>query len=460
MIRILDKDLRFVDFLRKYTFSRFTERFRGIGDFQIDVVLLDENKFLLNKEQQFFVLFDTNYFGVIENIHKNSDSENEKILTISGKMAAEIFNKRIVYQTIKFNGKTKDFVKTVISDNMINSNDNDRNMNIVLSEKKETFTQNRCKTINKSVTGNTVWEGIEPILELDRLGLFVRPHIYIEGQERGRSVVPNIDRWDVIISGGVDRTKGNPYNNIPVIFSQSFSNIQTTEYIKEDAAYCNVAYIAGEGEGAARKWYKKEINQGDSKGLVGWNRDELWIDARDIQSTDEEGNTITEEEYEALINKRISEKAEEAKITEIYEATVIISNKMYVFGKDYNLGDFVTIIDDELGITIDTQIVEVTVSEQDSETIVDIGLSYGSIERGIIEDARAAKRLSNENAINIKYLENKIKTLGSGSGGGGGSEGVGLFAFEIRDGDLILKYQDGTTPPVFEIRDGYLYVNV
>lgn len=416
MIRVLDKNLKFLDFLRKYTFSRYTEKFRGIGTFQIDAQT-EENMYLINKSQQYFVLFDSTHFGVVTGIKKQSDEEYENTIVITGKMATDILSRRIVYQTIKFKGLSKDFVKAVIDNNLVSAADEQRNMNMVLKFDEPSFPSGRCMSIDKSITGGYVWDRIEPILDADRLGVEIIPYIQIEGQTR--ALESNISGWTLTIKGGIDRTKGNNRGNTPVIFSQSYSNIESSGYNTNSSTYCNVAYIAGEGEGTERKWFKKEINQADSKGMVGWNRSELWIDARDIQSTDDEGNTMTDAQYEKLIVNRVNEKSEDAMLSELYESTIVKDNKQYVYGTDYNLGDFVTVVDDELGIIIDTQITEITVSEQGSEVITDIGLTYGKIEKSVIEKAIENQRNSTSNESNIKYLENRIKEIESSGGGGG-----------------------------------------
>lgn len=430
MIRILDKDLKFVDFLRKYTFSRYTECFRNIGSFQIDVQT-DENIYLINKQQQYFVLFDSTHFGVVTSVEKQSDEEYENTITITGKMALDLLNRRIVYKTLKFKGLSKDFVKTVIYDNFVNSSDVQRNMDIDMFFDNISFPVGRCIKVDKSVTGGYVWERIQPVLDADSLGIEITPRIHIAGQARaGR---PNIEGWDLTIKGGIDRTKGNKVGNTPVIFSQSYSNIESSSYIMNSGSYCNMAYIAGEGEGPDRKWFKKEINSGDSKGVIGWNRAELWIDARDIQSTDDTGQEITAEEYEELINMRIDERAEEVSFSEAYESTIVKENKQYQYGRDYNLGDFVTVVDDELDITIDVQVTEVTVSEQGDDTTIDIGLTYGRVAKSVIEKAVENQRNSISNESNIRYLENKIKTIEAG-GGGGNQEPPDLSGYMLKSG--------------------------
>lgn len=54
-------------------------------------------------------------------------------------------------------------------------------------------------------------------------------------------------------------------------------------------------------------------------------------------------------------------------------------------------------------------------------------------------------------------------SIGGGSGsssGGGGGGGTSMFTFEIVDGDLIMHYQDGTTPPNIFIRGTDLIMEI
>lgn len=432
MIRILNKDLRFVSYMRKHTFAQWTEKFRGIGTFQINARLEDENIYLLDKSQQYFVLFDADNFGIIEKIEKSSDSELEKTIVLSGRMAASIFDKRVVYRTLKFSGKTHRFVAAVLDDNLINSSDKKRNMDIDLSYSDLADMDATCSKYVKQVTGGYLFDAIEPALALDKLGVLVRPVVVPQEDDKK----PNILRWKVEVIKGTDHTKGNQLGNDVVLFSQSVSNIKQTEYRTNRGSYRNYVYVAGEGEGSDRKWYEKDINQQDSKGETGWNRSELWVDARDIQSEDAEGNVITDSEYESLIDSRIEEKAGEAEAEEVYESTVVQENKLYQFGRDYKLGDFVTILDKELNIMISVQITEVTTSLQGSQRIVDIGLTYGTIQRDIVEQVETNKKVSSDNSVNIKYLENMIQKIQSGGGGTGSSGGEITVQANVRVGTV------------------------
>lgn len=96
MIEILNYNLVKTNIIRKYTFCQYERCFRDIGEFTINAILDDENIYLLDKTKQYYVLFDSKYFGMIENIEKDSDSEYDKTITIKGRMTNVLFTKRVI----------------------------------------------------------------------------------------------------------------------------------------------------------------------------------------------------------------------------------------------------------------------------------------------------------------------------------------------------------------------------
>ena len=171
----------------------------------------------------------------------------------------------------------------------------------------------------------------------------------------------------------------------------------------------NVVYAAGEGEQEQRKWYEIQKDSENKKGA--WGREELWVDARDIQSQIDEGTTLTTEEYEALIKQRANEKFEENTISDEYSSTLNEYSKKFVYMKDYDLGDWVTIVDHDLDIEIDAQIVEVTTTLQNNETINDITFEYGKANKTEVKDLKQLQTNIQNIENNIKYLDNKSNEI-------------------------------------------------
>ena len=80
--------------------------------------------------------------------------------------------------------------------------------------------------------------------------------------------------------------------NIPVIFSQSLSNIKDTSLELNRESYKNIAYVAGEGEGEGRTWIQvRTKNITTDEQIFPWSVNEMYVDARDIQATKQDGNT-------------------------------------------------------------------------------------------------------------------------------------------------------------------------
>ena len=77
--------------------------------------------------------------------------------------------------------------------------------------------------------------------------------------------------------------------------------------------------------------------------------------------------------------------------------------------RDYDLGDWVTIQDRDLGIEIDAQIVEVTTTLQNNETINDIIFEYGKANKIEITDIKKLSASVEEVSNNIKYMNGYIK---------------------------------------------------
>ncbi len=130
----------------------------------------------------------------------------------------------------------------------------------------------------------------------------------------------------------------NQSENSPVIFSEKFDNISNLEFIHNIQQSKNVAIVAGQGEAAERAI----VEVGDALGL---HRRELFVDARDIED-------------DTLLPQRGEEKLAEVREEISLAFDVVQGNKSFVYEKDYNVGDIVTIVSDYA--TMHTRILSAT----------------------------------------------------------------------------------------------------
>jgi uncharacterized membrane protein YgcG len=381
MIDVFDKNLKKINTIRKYTLAQYVDKFREIGTFKILAQFVDENLYLLSDEQ-FYILFDGRIFGRVDKVLKDSDSEYDKTIEITGQLAPIFFTQRVNYKTITYKGTTAKYVGALISHNIPTDKTDPRYLKINVLYDNESYLDANCRQIERTKTGGYMWDEMQLALEQDNLGIFFEPDFTTIGQTISDDDGVQIDAWKLVISAGTDRTRGNDKGNTPIIFSQNISNIQRSTYALQSEDYCNSAVVAGEGEGDARKWFTFDINTKEKKfeAAHGFGLRELYIDARDVQSKGSDNTTMTDAEYEQELRKRADSKAVDAMLAKAYSSTVITSDERYVYNRDYYKGDIVTVVDNELAIRLDAQITSVTKTYQGVKEIIDIDFTYGKTE--------------------------------------------------------------------------------
>lgn len=159
---------------------------------------------------------------------------------------------------------------------------------------------------------------------------------------------PDLQKMVFQVYEGQDHTITS---NSPVIFSDSMESILNLDYYNSIRDFKNVAYVYGEGEG-----YDRKIERAGDDTATGLDRYEEFVDARDIQSESEEGQTIPEATYRQMLQDRGLEKLGEQKEVETISGKLDISTSPFKYGVDYRIGDKITIIDNALGLQIDAQV--------------------------------------------------------------------------------------------------------
>lgn len=159
---------------------------------------------------------------------------------------------------------------------------------------------------------------------------------------------------------GRDRTAGNQAGNAAVVFSAPLGTVTTLGYQRERSGLVNVAYVGGQGEGAARR-----INvYADTTSLGAYRRRETFVDAR---------GATTDAALQAEAVRVFTESAVPAE--QIQLALPLTGDVLY--GRDWALGDRVTVQIPELQRTVHAEITAVRV-EQHADGLPRIVPTLGS----------------------------------------------------------------------------------
>lgn len=332
----------------------WASRYYKCGDFEINMSATKDN--LNYIENGYYVIRDDDEdnVGVIEDYELKSNKSNGDKLKVTGRFAPMMLEKRIIAQQTQMSGNFQSSIRNLITTNVINPSKAVRKINCIELGKID-------NTINEKLemqtTGDNLLTKIEETCETLELGFrmpLIKEKIYFE------------------MFKGIDRSY-NQNSNPWIIFSDEYDNLKECEYIKKTSDYKNVFLIATEGEGLERKTLWGSLNNNENE-ISDLNRNEIYVDARNMSSNDEE---ITEQEFYNQMNEE--GKTNLTNISEAFSGSVSLQG--YKYGKpekggDFFLGDKVTIQKKSWnGMYINARIVEVIESEDQNGKV--ITLTFG-----------------------------------------------------------------------------------
>lgn len=333
--------------INKFDMIQYNPKYSGIGSFELSCALNEENKSLIVEDNILWI--EDEYAGVIQYIDKSSDNE----IKAKGKLLSVVLNWRTVIKTYEANKLTTGIFEELVR------------LNFMADDERKiegfTFINNVIDNtaIRYQVTGKSLSDIFQPLSETYDIGY----EVYLNMEEKA---------FEFTLFRGKDLTIGNKDGNKPVIFGTDFNNILKSEYVSDNNNYRNVAYVAGEGEGENR--VVVEVKQTESAGFF---RREIVVDARDIQKANSISR-MTDEEYNELLQQRGKEKLSEFRKVESYDAELMSDARTgFVYGKDYFLGDTVSVIDKNLGVMLSAKITEATITFAEDGYTVEPTFGFG-----------------------------------------------------------------------------------
>lgn len=365
-IRILSPQMDLLAEIDDYEYLSYSSSWYGVGSFELRINkykkhvqhLQKQNLIMLSSEVEnesgkVEVSWDGTKVCLINNreISVNQSGKGSETWIIRGDTLKGVMKYRSTIPPVGVaydnkQGNTETVMHHYINNNVINPVDPDRKIDeVVLSTN-----QNRGITVSRQSRHKNLAEEIEEIATYSELGW----QVYLDFTSK---------KYVFDVSTGKDLTV-NQNTNPPVIFSPDFESVKSQRFVDSDVNYKNVGYIGGQGEGTAREI----IQIGNATGL---DRIETFIDARDVEDTtslQERGNQKmkefeTERYLEAEIMtpiKRIEYEREYTFLssTQTSEHTnrKFKINSSFVYEKDFNLGDVVTIQNRSWGVTMDARI--------------------------------------------------------------------------------------------------------
>lgn len=339
-IRILDINMNIQAEIDNYESMFFTRTWHGIGTIELRMNRYKKYAETLLKDNLILVGNDMNKVFIIKHreIELDEKGKNTENWLIKGLALKSIVGQRITIPPphTAYDNKTGSYetvMKHYINNHLVNPSDAKRKIPQLyiapdLQRGGNVVYSSRFKSVADEISTLSLSSGLgwDVILDL------------VEKQ------------WvfDVVEGRNLVATQSvNP----PVIFSPQFESLKNLQYVQSDLNYKNVGIVAGQGEGIDRR----VIEVGSFSGL---NRHEIFIDARDIEEVGEDEQPILEQQIIQALTDRGQQRLNEM-VQEEYLEGQILTNSPFIYQKDYDLGDVVTIQNKDWGVTLDSRITEI-----------------------------------------------------------------------------------------------------
>lgn len=347
--------------VNQYESLIWPDKFNGFGTFELWAPITDENSQYFKKGNILWCGGDN--AAVVEIVKSEIDENGTKTYNVKGRTLEMLLTTRIIWGT--YNAVNKDAstaMYEIVNQNCVNPSNANRKIPYLKLAEDLKF----GGKITYQKTGGEVYDSLSTIASTYDLGFSVL-------------FKPKTKELIFEVVEGIDRTVEQSTND-PVEFSTELEDLLSSSYYTNDQDVKNVAFVQGEGSGSSRK--SVISGEADSKGF---GRRELYVDARDLQSTsvDENGEeqSLSSAEYTQVLTQRGDDKLSECKTTETFEAQIrVFGDVQYEFGVDYKKGDKVTVRDEQLNVVVSARITEVQEEFDDEYALVlTFGYSYPTI---------------------------------------------------------------------------------
>lgn len=354
-VMILDENFNVLGSIGVFKSLIWTRRYYECGMFEMH---FSAEYFPLIQNGKYLFRNDRKELGVIRERNYNQSDKGQRTAYSKGYFAESLLNNWIIPLTYNKTGTPEEISRDLVDKNIISPSDSGRKFpHIILGYQKG---------IGKSVafqsTGDTMGEKMYSIEQT---------------QEMSHRLVYDYQTNDLTFEvwKGLDRTDTQDVNSW-AIFSDSYYNVKNVSYDRDDSDFKNYAYVAGEGEGAARTIVEVDGRKDPSE-----ERREIYVDARDLQSKYQDASgkeqTYSDAEYQSLLRQRGLEKLEEYPVVETVNSDIDADANL-VYMKDFDLGDLCTYQNTEMQIECAKRVTEIQEVYEGSKQTLSITFGTGS----------------------------------------------------------------------------------
>lgn len=335
-LMILDENFELLGAVGVFNTLIWTRRYYAAGVFELHA---PAEFFPLMNEGRYLYRSDREELGLIREVNFNRDEKGARTAYCKGYFCEELLNNRVIDLQTALSGTPESIGRALVNKYLINPTDAGRR----IPQIRLGAVSGVGSSVTVKMTGDNVGDKLFEIEQTQELSHRLR-YDYLTN-------ALTFEVWK-----GKDRTDAQSVNSW-AIFSDSFYNVKNAQYDRDESSCKNYAYVAGEGEGTARTIVIVDIRTSSQE-----ERRELYVDARDLQSTyyDDAGTEkkYTAAQYRELLRQRGLEKLAEYEKVETVNSDVDPAANL-IYGTDFDLGDLCTYRYTDVNIECTKRITEI-----------------------------------------------------------------------------------------------------
>lgn len=213
---ILDSSLNSVDIVDLFDTFIWTERFDGIGDFELYLPTNANLQYIL--PDNFVQLKESTRTMVIESLYLNTDIEEGNQYVVKGRSLESILDRRIIRAQTILNGNLQSGIQTLLNQNAISPTDVNRKITKLIFE----------ASTDPLITGLTMDDQFHGQTLLDAISYICK------GAGIGFKITINSSGSFVFkLYAGIDRSYGTLGDSI-ILFSPKMDNLTSSQYFFQE----------------------------------------------------------------------------------------------------------------------------------------------------------------------------------------------------------------------------------
>ncbi|KRN56257.1 siphovirus ReqiPepy6 Gp37-like family protein [Carnobacterium divergens] len=349
---LIDQQLNRINAIENFNSLVITKRYSEVSEFELHLPMTKEHlKLIQNNELilgNILVKSGEKTGYLIEEISPNFQREASEIV-IKGRDLRAYLERRILLGNQHYKDTPQNLIRKWLDESIINPVDPVRKM--------KQFKIGSIPETNNSINIETNYQNLLELISL----------VCKEFQLGFEVQLDLINRELIFISyTGKDRGSEQQTNS-PAIFSQSFENILQQTIVLNGIDAKTTAILEYERE---EKNYMLEVTDGTSD----ISRREIYVDAKTIGKPSAE-NPISIEEQQALVKQKGNETLLQYSFIQSMEADVVTNGNLR-YQQDFDLGDKITVLVNELDFKLETRIE--CVEEVYEESGLEVRLTFGN----------------------------------------------------------------------------------